>query len=708
MKRAPFIPIILAFISGILIGNTFNIEWQAIVFTLFLSLTIVSIFRLLPLKTKFFYEKYVTLFYIISLICAGSIIYKYQVTKKPEISSREETYTGFILDIPRETEKSVSFTIKLKAKKEDSKWTKKDVKILTYMAKDSNSLQLKPGDCIIFNSYINKVRNYGNPEEFNYKRHLAIHSIHYQTFISSNKWKELKQAKSNSLIALSNSYRLHLINRLKHSKLDSNQYSITSALVLGYKDLLSQEIKQKFSSSGAVHILAVSGLHVGIIYILLYYALIFLNRYNHTRILKTFIILLILCIYAFLTGLSPSVSRATLMFSIVAIGKELRRETSVFNSLAFSAFILLVINPKLLFSVGFQLSYLAVASIVFFQPRIYRLVNLPGLPDKLWQWLTVALAAQIGTAPLVIHYFNQFPNYFWLTNFIAIPAAAGIIIFALLFLIFQPISHFLSAIFGWMLRKVLFALDISLETIKNLPLSVSEGLWLDQIQIIIIYAMILFISFFIIKKTARYIMTVMGFLVLLLLWDIHQRKEEKRTHEFLVYNVPNQRVYNYISPEKNLVFTGKESKNGEKPIENLHFFTEGYWFSKDAPEPVYHPLESEKQTAPGSNNGYYLKYNFMNFCGLRIYAPEKPIPSRLSVNEKISLDYIIISEKTNTSLERINTIFRYEKIVLDSSIPYYKKQQWVKKLQSKDIPYFDVAEKGAFRIEFNQKNDKKI
>ena len=177
-----------------------------------------------------------------------------------------------------------------------------------------------------------------------------------------------------------------------------------------------------------MHVLAVSGLHVGIIFFILNFLLTPLNRNKRLLKIKLFLLVGALWFYAFLTGLSPSVMRSCTMFSFIVVGENLNKRTNIYNTLAASAFLLMLINPLIIFGAGFQLSYIAVISIVFFQPRLAALVAVKNRILKyVWDLFTVSVAVQIGTAPISIFYFHQFPVYFWLSNFIVIPGAALIL-----------------------------------------------------------------------------------------------------------------------------------------------------------------------------------------------------------------------------------------------------------------------------------------
>ena len=237
---------------------------------------------------------------------------------------------------------------------------------------------MKYGDRILFVGKVNEVKTQGNPNEFDYKRFLINRGITGQTFIQSNRFKVIDTQNGNKLFETAYKFRTKLASVYKNNRIGGREFAVLKALTLGDKSEIDTETKQSYSYSGATHILSVSGLHVGIIYVLFNFFLRFLGRlktkkFNYGVWLKVIILLIILWGFALLTGLSPSVKRASLMFSFVVIGHAGKRYVNIYNSIAASAFVLLIVNPYDITDIGFQLSYIAVISIVYFQPIIRRL-----------------------------------------------------------------------------------------------------------------------------------------------------------------------------------------------------------------------------------------------------------------------------------------------------------------------------------------------
>lgn len=693
IKQAPFIRLIIPFIFGIMLEYYVSFPFPVLRLSLLSCIGILFIHHWLSLKMKYFTEGYYGIILTLFFVFLGAYILKTQETNIPAIKETDELRTAEVIHIPKEKENSYETVIKIKSIKKDSSWTGKNASIIAYFAKTDTNFSLKPGNDIIFKSYIHPVKNSGNPFEFNYKRYLAIHGIHFQTYIQPQQYRKVNTQQASSLLAFSNKIRLYLLSQLKNAGLKKQNLAICSALTLGYKELLNKKTKGNFSNSGATHILAVSGLHVGIIFLLMHYLLLFMEKNKSGRVIKTMLIILILGIYALVTGLSPSVTRATLMFSIIAIGKIYQRNASIYNNLALSAFILLLINPLILFSVGFQLSYAAVISIVFFQPKIYNMITLPLGVDKFWQWFSVAIAAQIGTAPLIIHYFNQFPNYFWLTNFLAIPAATIILISGILVLITNPLIPVFSQFIGLLLNKITLVLNLSLNFIQNLPFSVSHNLHLEGKIIPFVYFMIILLTIFLLKRNTKAFITALTLATLILSLNIFKTIENNNKAEFVVLNIPNHSVYNYIDNEKNVIFTGKPKIKET----TLKFSAENLWLKRNACNPEVINLNRNQEH---ELKNMWLKKNYLYAGGKKILRLSTDQLNEYSASKRLKVDYLIISKDAEINIDKLCRLFDFKNIIIDSSNSYYYRKRLIKKLSKHNLPYHSVAEEGAFHIQY--------
>jgi competence protein ComEC len=412
--------------------------------------------------------------------------------------NEEAVYLVDIYQYPIEKERSLLCRVNIEAFVDsNSKQVQCNSKAILYLQKDSLSALLRSGDRLLIRARLNKPDSAQNPFGFDNRKYLSRQGFAATAYVSSGNWHKTQPDSSFSLLRMAENAQRKMLSIFKKYGIVGDEYAVLAALSLGSKDALHPELRQHYGSSGGMHILAVSGLHVGIIYMVLNFLFSFMNR--KLRIPKVIIVIALLWAYAFITGLPPSVIRATAMFSMVAIGQAFERQSYIYNTIAVSAFFILLYNPNFIFDLGFQLSYCAVISIIYFQPKIAKWW-LPKNKLLKWAWdlTAVSAAAQIGTFAFSLFYFQQFPNYFIITNFVAIPLGTLILYLAVALFIVSPIPFVASGI-AFVLNILLKLLNGSIYAIQNLPYSVSfRGI--DEWQLFLLFAMVFAASHYFEKK----------------------------------------------------------------------------------------------------------------------------------------------------------------------------------------------------------------
>jgi len=347
-----------------------------------------------------------------------------------------------------------------------------------------------------------------NPNEFNYKQYLSYYNIYYKTYIESKTKVQIHKTEYFSLIILANKLRFWAQSKF-HFFLRNNEARIlANAIILGNKDELSAEMYSDFSHTGTLHVLAVSGLHVGIVFILLNFFTNPLKKIKYGKLFQLIIVLSMIWVYAIVTGLSPSVMRAGIMFSLFCISKYISVKGIGLNTLFSSAFILLTFNPFLIVNVGFQLSYCAVLGIMLIHKPIYESVTFYNLrykpliyiADKAWSICSISFAAQLGTFPISLYYFGSFPSYFLFSNLIIIPAIFVLVCLALGILAFSwsiTIAKFLASLF----YLISYIVTWSVNKVARLPFAYADGLYLNFLEILLVYIIIGMFIYWIHKKS---------------------------------------------------------------------------------------------------------------------------------------------------------------------------------------------------------------
>ena len=317
-----------------------------------------------------------------------------------------------------------------------------------------------------------------------------MNNVFHQVYFGKAAFSATGKIKGNALIKFALGARNRLLETMKQNGISGKEFAVAAALLIGYDDLLDANLRQEYSGAGVVHVLCVSGLHVGIVFLIADGLFFFLRKRKKAVWIRPLLILIVIWIYAVITGLAPSVLRASLMFSLITIGKSMNRQAHTFNTLAASAFILLVINPAMLYDLGFQLSYGAVAGIVAFQPHIRQVfITTNKITGYIWSMINVSVAAQLLVTPISIYYFHQFPNYFLIANLIAIPLS-GVLIYTGVVFVFVSFIPILGKITATLVVIQIKLLNNTVALIEGLPGAVSQNLYLSGFATIILYILL--------------------------------------------------------------------------------------------------------------------------------------------------------------------------------------------------------------------------
>ena len=701
--QIPVVRLIIPLIIGIIFQIQFSFNCLHC-FYLIISLSILYLFLISIKKINLKYNirwVFGIIIWII-LFLVGLEIVKLQNKKLLTANTDDK---GLIIATaikqPAEKTKSIKLIVDVNSIRDKSRWINTKGKAIVYLQKDSMSKKINIGDQIMFNTILSEVKNQGNPDEFDYRKYLAFHLISHQAYIKSDNWKLLTKDKGNTVVLYAGKLRKYLLSIYKKYGIKDNEFSVLSALTLGYKDKLDEQTKRAYSSSGAMHILAVSGLHVGIIYVILNYLLSFFKKKSILIIIKTIIILIVLWSYAFLTGLSPSVMRSTIMFSFVAIGGTLKRPTNIYNTIAASAFLLLIINPFYIFDVGFQLSYLAVTGIVFFYERIYSIFELNNwFVDKIWSLTAVSIAAQLSTFPVALFYFHKFPNYFLITNMIVIPFATILIYLAILLFIFSffnPIALIIAKVLAGSVK----VLNYSVNFIEQLPYSTTENIYINDYQTIILYILIILTTLFFIYQKAKYLQFALASVIVFLFINIYQSYNQNIQKKFIVYNIRNISAYNFIKGNKNMFFANIDENSYESKIK---YQVGNNWLKLGLKNECVININNSDQDLYKDKfeyfkrNNFFYKNKFIDFMGKRFLIVNQNIYKSSEINKKIDLDYLILSNNVNLSINDIVSKFNVKQIIIDSSNSVWKNEIWKKDCNLYNIKCYSVADLGAYQV----------
>ncbi len=693
-SKYPFVRYLIALVAGIALEYYFYIPLPILLLLAALNIGCLCF-------CKFFLKKYSnvqkTLFgsialLLIFLLGTLSTHFNNQLNNQIHIShqnSNVKFYSGIITSEIQTTPKYYKFYIQV-YKIYHNKWASATGKVLVYLPKFSNYIPTY-GDKLIVKGNPKEFMVKRNPFDFDYKRFLANQLVYHQHYLKENEIKLIETGCGNLFFATSIQSRNYLNAILCRNIKDTTSSSIASALVLGVRGNLDAEIKNAYSSTGTMHVLAVSGMHVAIIYYILVMIFGWIRLQKNGLLIYYLLIISSLWGYAFVTGLSPSVLRAVTMFSIIVTADVLRKQANIWNSIALSAFILLIVNPYLLFDAGFQLSYLAVVGIIYFQPLFYNLFVFKNyFVDELWKILTASMAAQFAVCPLCILYFNQFPNLFLVSNLFIVPLSTIILYFSLagLLLFHIPI---IGLYLGYLIEFLVYMMNSIALFIEKIPFSVYHGLSLTAFETILIYLIMFQIVLFVKFRKIRF---ATYFTLLLAIWSINlciNLTINSKRNILNIYSVPNTQQVELYQGLKGLVITNnlsKELNNKLLAYRNLINVAHTYHLNH---------LRNVKLNYVVYKNGAIL----MVKNGIKILIINGNFNQTLIKQAQV----IIFGGNSFEKLGIDNTLFRDKIVILDSSNDKNLSKRYFYQCLRKGVVVYNVHIHNALVLDLNKKLD---
>lgn len=452
------------------------------------------------------------------------------------VASEEiESYTGYVSEIPIEKTKSVKAEITLQQIKLKDKWQNTCGKIIIYFEKTDKTKTLEIGNSIAFKGQLQGISSPLNPHEFDYKSYLRLRNIYHSIYLKEENWTVYNNEKTFSLVSISQKIRKQLLDTYRASGLEQTEFAMVAALVLGYDDEIDRPLMNAYSHTGTLHVLSVSGLHVGIIYLLLGYMLSFLNRNKKTTWIKVFLIIGVLWFFVLLSGFSAPAVRAAFMFSLILLGKTLFEQVETANIVLVAAFFSLCINPFWLADVGFQLSYIAVLGIIYLYPFFYNMFTFNwAFADKIWALCSVSIAAQLATLPITLFYFHQFPALFLITNLVVIPISTLVMYGGILLLLFSKIT-FVANILVWITAILIKIMNACAVFFDSVPFCVIDGIHLSLINVVLLYVLLLIVFISIEQKSFKLLMSSLALAVVIICISICFDLQTKNNNELVIY-----------------------------------------------------------------------------------------------------------------------------------------------------------------------------
>jgi competence protein ComEC len=554
-----------------------------------------------------------------------------------------------------------------------------DGNIILYFEKDSSLLpQLSYGTRLLIKNTSQEIKGPQNPFEFNYKRYLAFNQIYQQAFILKNNFIVIDQLGGNILWKIAYQAQAFFNKTLLTYVKSNSEIAISKALLYGYDDDIDSDIVKAYSNTGTLHVLAVSGMHVGLIFWLINLVLKYFDKKKYQRIVKAIISLSIIWSYSLLCGLSPSILRASVMFSFVALGNMVKNKPNVYNTLAASAFSLLLFDSNMLASVGFQLSFLAVFGIVSMQKYFKQWFTFKyWISNEIWNIISVSIAAQLATFPLGLLYFHQFPVYFLASNLLIIPLTTGII-FVAIAMIFAaglaqliPLFTYLAIGLGFMVKWLIYFTNVIVLWLERLPFSYITGIQITEIETILIFIAVAYTCNYFITRKQYLAKNALIFYILVLIVNTYEDFKTENQKFITIYNINKTFAMQIVDGQKSTLIADTSLINDE---DKFHFHLQQHIWASGI----------TKVDTINFKNNLQIKIDQLN-----INIGNKILPNYTNIlTEKIYID---------TNLLAVNT-----PVIISSKLNNLQSQSIAKFLKTKNILADNVLENGAITINIEQ------
>ncbi|MBD2704743.1 ComEC family competence protein [Spirosoma sp. BT702] len=707
MKGLPFIRYVVAFMAGIVLYDQLPDFYQLplIAFLVGSGLLLSGLFHNWGKVVKPVQIKSGVGALLILLALGWGIIWQRTASNCPDniihLTDTLRAYEGVVAAQPESRAKTFRVELELRRGKvgrsnqpgrsEIPHWQSLSGRVIVYLNK-ANQPMPRYGEVWLVTGAPRPIDPPLNPGEFNYKRYLSYRNIYHQQYLRPFQRHILGIEPPSRITQLAT-----FVNRWADSTFIQQigsrpEFGIVNAMILGVRDDLDTELYRAYSASGAVHILSVSGLHVGILFNVLTFLLGFLAKRPRGKLLMAGLQLAILWFYALVTGFSPPVLRSAGMFTLLILARALGRPQQLMNTLGASTFFILCFDPYALFSAGFQLSCLAVGGIVSWESSLYQSVTFPNKwVDKLWKLTVVALVAQLITFPLGVFYFHQFPTYFLLANPVVMMLSGVLLPLAMAALGLSWVPY-VNDWLGLLLQKVAWLLNYVVTQTGELPGATWDGLWLSPVAMLLTYAFIMSAVTLVLTRSKLYVWASCITAALLAgvnLWDEHQQLNQQK---LAVHFLPHRTAVSLTDGHKSTLVSDLDS-NDTRSFDFYLKNTFGQWGISDL-------ARADVRTATLSNVPAYYRtneYALWVWKGRTLLLVNKLTTSNWRLPAVV--DYLIIRRNALRNWNQLNGRVVARHIIFDDSNKTPLTDKLLAEAKERSIACYSVRQMGAYVTE---------
>ncbi|RZJ55056.1 MAG: ComEC family competence protein [Flavobacterium sp.] len=552
---------------------------------------------------------------------------------------------------------------------DDKKYTGK---IIVNIEKDSLKNSLIIGNTIQAKTTLQKTSAAKNPNQFDYGKYLFNKQIYAQVYVSKSETKVSKKIKKDIWFYAAR-LNSRIISNLEKAHFNKTEMNVAMALILGQQQEISSDIIQDYQYSGATHVLSVSGLHVGFIMLFILFVLKPISNNRKGSFIKLIAILISLGLFGIVSGLSPPVLRSVVMFSFLAIGNHLRRGSNIYHNLLVSVLLILLFEPYFLFDVGFQLSYIALFSILWIQPvfkEIWKPKNKIIL--YIWEALSVSFAAQIGTFPLCLYYFHQFPGLFFVTNILILPVLSFIMIAGIIVMIisvFGSCPLFIIQIF----EKSIYLLNLIIHYVASFESFVIRNIGFNFYYLLAFYLLTIAAIFWLKKPSYPKFVIMLISVIIVQLSFITTKIETEKQQELIVFNTKKKTIISEKKGKDIQLFTNELSLKQELSNNIISSYVTGNFAVLKSPQKI-------------KNTFFFNDKKILLIDSSSVY-PKNAHP-----------DILILTQTPKLNLDRVLSDLNPREIISDASNSYSIQKCWKTSCLKKNIPFHATAEKGYYKL----------
>lgn len=559
-KNIPFLRILIPFIIGIITAINFSLNFVPIAVIICLLIASITVFVIQRKQARFNFLL-LGLLDVILFVLGISLTHQSQLCNKnsyfnKSIIADTVFWVGIVDDIPVQKAKTLKLKLNVVSVKHDSLYKNGYGNVIVYLQNSLQNRLIKPGSALLLKSPFQEVNKPLNPHAFDFKSYLNHKSIYHTAYVDSNSFQILAASSGKSIWQLGLAIKFSIIKRLKEVGLSNHAQTICTALITGFDDDIDKEVLESFSHSGTMHVLSVSGLHVGLIYLVLNFFIGLVDRNKKYKLFQLMFISVCLWFFALITGFSAPVLRSVIMFNLLGFGNLFFRNKpkNQINILFVSAFGLLFYDPLLILDIGFLLSYSALFGILYFHPKFVSFYSPENKILKyVWESSAVSLSATITTLPITLLVFHQFPIWFVLANLVIVPATFALLLLAFVALIKIPIiTLVINKFTGFLIAFIeLFNSD------KYAFIDYIDFSFTDALMMILI---LVFGSQVIMKRRFTYVLLLLCSLISWQVYSILSSFDSKTRSELVIYHLPKASTVS-VKNKTNTVISALDSLN---------------------------------------------------------------------------------------------------------------------------------------------------